>query len=333
MTELAEVAARYARVAVRNITTEFPHVTHAVVRGPSEPSRPSALHPAFHGSYDWHSCVHMHWLVVRLLSDLPGDVDAEEIRDTLDGTLTVDAIEAEAEHLRANPAFERPYGWAWSFALAAACDRCPGPAARAWAAAMGPLTDAIEELTLGWLDRAVAPVRHGVHANAAFSLAMLHENAGALGRDRLAAAIERQAGDWFGGDRDYPAGWEPSGQDFLSPALCEADLMRRVLPAGEFPGWLTGFLPGLGTPDALFTPLEVRDATDGHQAHLYGLNLSRAWQFRLLADALPADDPRTGPLRDAARHHLDASLPYVTGNGFESDHWLATFAFLALTAP
>ena len=118
----------------------------------------------------------MHWLLVRLLGDLPGEVDAEEIRDTLDGTLTVDAIEAEAAHLRANPAFERPYGWAWSVALAAACDRCPDPAARAWAAAMGPLTDAIEELTLGWLDRAVAPVRHGVHTNAAFALALLHES-------------------------------------------------------------------------------------------------------------------------------------------------------------
>ena len=328
---ITELAARYAEVAIRNIGTEFPHATQAVVRGPDEPSRPSALHPAFHGAYDWHSCVHMHWLLVRLLTDLPGAVDATAIRDTLDGTLTVDAVEAEAAHLRANPSFERPYGWAWAYALGAACDRCPDPAARAWSAALGALVDAVEELAVGWLDRAVAPVRHGVHANTAFALSVLHENAGLLGRDHLRSAIERQAMAWFAGDRAYPAGWEPSGQDFLSPALCEADLMRRVLPAEEFPGWLEAFLPGLADP-SMFTPAEVRDAADGHQAHLYGLNLSRAWQFRLLAGALPAGDPRAGALREAAERHLAASLPYVTGNGFASDHWLATYAFLALTA-
>jgi hypothetical protein len=333
MTELTEVAARYAQVAVDNIGTEFPHATQQLVRVPDETSRPSELHPAFHGAYDWHSCVHMHWLLVRLLH-LPDSVDVEAVRDTLDATLTVDAIEAEAAHLRANPAFERPYGWAWAVALAAACDRCPDPAARAWSAALGPLTDAIEELALTWLDRAVAPVRHGVHANTAFGLALLHENGAALGRDRLAAAIAKRAVDWFGADRDYPAAWEPSGQDFLSPALCEADLMRRVLPAGEFPGWLTAFLPGLADrlPPSLFTPAEVNDATDGYQAHLYGLNLSRAWQFRLLANALPANDPRTTPLREAADQHLEASLPHVSGKGFVSDHWLATYAYLALTS-
>ena len=333
MTALTEVAARYAQVAVDNIETEFPHATQQVVRGPDETSRPRELHPAFHGAYDWHSCVHMHWLLVRLLSEVPDELEVPQVRDTLDATLTVDAIEAEAAHLRANPAFERPYGWAWALALAAACDRCPDPSARPWSAALGPLTDAIEELTLTWLDRAAAPVRHGVHANTAFALALLHENAAALGRDRLATTIARRATEWFGADRDYPAEWEPSGQDFLSPALSEADLMRRVLPAGEFPDWLTTFLPGLPDrlPGPLFTPAEVRDATDGHQAHLYGLNLSRAWHFRLLANALPGDDPRTTPLREAAEHHLDASLPHVSGKGFVSDHWLATYAYLALT--
>src|SRR4051812_4429409 len=155
MTGLSDVAARYAQVAVDNIGTEFPHATHHVVRGPDEPSRPRELHPAFHGAYDWHSCVHMHWLLVRLLSDVPECLDVSVVRDTLDATLTVDAIEAEAAHLRANPGFERPYGWAWAVALAAACSRCPDPAAQAWAAALGPLTDAVEELALTWLDRAV----------------------------------------------------------------------------------------------------------------------------------------------------------------------------------
>jgi hypothetical protein len=328
MTSLTEVAARYAEVALRNIGTEFPHATQQVVRGPDEPSRPRVLHPAFHGAYDWHSCVHMHWLLVRLLSDVPECLDVPAVRDALDATLTVDAVEAEAAHLRANPGFERPYGWAWAVALAAACARCPDPAAEAWSAALGPLTDAVEELTLTWLDRAVGPVRHGVHANTAFGLALLHENGGALGRDRLATTIARRAVEWFGADRDYPAGWEPSGQDFLSPALAEADLMRRVLPPEEFAGWLAAFLPD----PAPFAPAEVNDATDGHQAHLYGLNLSRAWHSRLLAGALPPDDPRTAALRETADHHLNASLPHVSGKGFVSDHWLATFAYLALTA-
>ncbi|MDN3360039.1 DUF2891 domain-containing protein [Actinomadura sp. DC4] len=318
---------RYAEVAVRNIRTEFPHATQQVVRGPGETSRPSELHPAFHGAYDWHSCVHMHWLLVRLLPEVPSLA-----RDVLDTTLTVDAIEAEAAHLRANPAFERPYGWAWGLALAAACAECPDPAAEAWSAALGPLVDAIEELTFSWLDRAVAPVRHGVHSNTAFGLALLHDNGAALGRDRLASTIAKRAVEWFAADRDYPAAWEPSGQDFLSPALSEADLMRRVLPAGAFPAWLEAFLPGLAEPRSLFTPAEVHDETDGHQAHLYGLNLSRAWHFRLLAGALGESDPRTTPLREAATEHLDASLPHVSGKGFVSDHWLATYAYLAQTA-
>jgi Protein of unknown function (DUF2891) len=334
MTMIKELAPLYASVALRNIDTEFPHATHQVVRSPEAPSRPRELHPAFHGSYDWHSCVHMHWLLVRLLTDAPGAVRPHRIRRTLGSTLTAQAIEAETAYLRADPSFERPYGWAWTFALAAACEDCPDPAARVWGAALGPLVDTIEDLTFGWLDRAVAPVRHGVHGNTAFALSLLHESGGRLGRERLAAAIGKRATDWFGDDCDYPAGWEPSGQDFLSPALCEADLMRRVLPAGEFPGWLAGFLPRLaeGRPWSLFTPAEVNDVTDGHQAHLYGLNLSRAWQFRLLATALPAGDPRAPRLREAARHHLDWSLPHVTGEGFAADHWLATFAYLALTA-
>jgi Protein of unknown function (DUF2891) len=274
----------------------------------------------------------MHWLLVRLLGDHAAGVDVRRVRRALAGSLTVPAVRAEAAYLRAHPAFERPYGWAWALALAAACERCPDPAARRWSAVLRPLADTVEDLVVRWLGRAAAPVRHGVHANTAFGLAILHESAGTLGRGALVTAVERHAAEWFGGDRDYPASWEPSGQDFLSPALCEADLMRRVLPAGEFPGWLAAFLPGLAddAPSALFTPAEVRDASDGHQAHLYGLNLSRAWQFRTLAAALPAGDSRAEPLRRAARRHLAAGLPYVAGQGFVSDHWLATFAFLAL---
>ncbi len=330
MAGIADLARAYAGIAVRNIGTEFPHATQHQVRGPDDLSRPRDLHPAFHGAYDWHSCVHMHWLLVRLLGDHPSEVDVVTARTTLDRTLTGPALAAEADYLRAHPGFERPYGWAWALALAAACERSPDPAARAWSTALGPLADAVEDLTIGWLDRAAAPVRHGIHTNTAFGLSILLESAAALGRDRLVTAATERAIGWFREDRDHPTSWEPSGQDFLSPALCEADLMRRVLPVEEFPSWLAGFLPGLADA-TLFTPAEVRDATDGHQVHLYGLNLSRAWQFRLLAGALPADDPRTASLHTAADRHLAGGLPYVAGKGFVSDHWLATYAFLALT--
>ena len=268
----------------------------------------------------------MHWLLARLAGDgLPG-LDTGPIRETLDRTLTRPAIEAEAAYLRDRPSFERPYGWAWSLALVAACDRGE---ARRWAEAVAPLADAVEDLVPAWLERAAAPVRHGVHVNSAFGLALLHESAAALGRLALVTTIAEQAVTWFGGDRAYAPEWEPSGQDFLSPALSEADLMRRVLPPEEFADWLGGFLPD---PAGAFTPAEVRDPTDGYQVHLYGLNLSRAWQFRNMAAALPSGDPRVTPLRDAADRHLAGGLPYVSGKGFVSDHWLATFAYLALTA-
>lgn len=330
MTAIEDVAGEYARIAVANIATEFPHATQHVVRGPGEPSRPRDLHPAFHGSYDWHSCVEMHWLLVRLLDEAPARVGP--VRETLDHTLTGEALAAETAYLRANPSFERPYGWAWAMALAAACER--RPAAARWSAALTPLADAIEDLTLDWLPSIVAPVRHGVHRNTAFGLALLHESAVTLGRDRLAATVAAWARDRYGADRDYAARWEPSGEDFLSPALCEADLMRRVLPREEFPAWLSGFLPDLAGdgPRTLFTPAVVRNAADGHQAHLFGLNLSRAWQFRTLVAALPAGDPRVPVLRRAAGRHLEAGLPHVAGEGFMAEHWLAAYACLALTA-
>ncbi|MGA8114222.1 MAG: DUF2891 domain-containing protein [Actinocatenispora sp.] len=327
-TTRASVAASFAELAVRNIGTEFPHATQHLVRGVDDASRPSELHPAFHGSYDWHSCVHMHWLLVQLIDDCPDQVDTDRIRSTLDSTLTGSALRVEATYLRDNPWFERPYGWAWLLELAAACARCSDPAARGWAAAFAPVVDAVDDLTTTWLDRAPYPVRYGVHSNTAFGLALLMDAAGELGRDRLAAACAARATDWFAGDRDYPTGWEPSGQDFLSPALTEADLMRRVLPAAEFASWLDGFLPGLD--DATFAPAEVLDPTDGHQAHLHGLNFSRSWQLRAIAGSLPTGDGRVPVLRSVADAHRDAGLSALSEEGFVVQHWLATFAYLAL---
>jgi hypothetical protein len=330
--DLREYASHYATIALSNLATDFPYATQHVVRDPAERAEPGELHPAFHAAFDWHSCVHMHWLLVRLLSQWPEELDTATIRSTLDTNLTEAALTAEAAYLRSDPEFERPYGWAWALVLAAALAGSPDPSAGQWSAAMAPLTLAVEELTLGWLRRSEYPIRYGVHTNSAFALLLLIESGTALGREELVAACRAAALTWFAGDRDYPAAWEPSGEDFLSPALTEADLMRRVLPGPDFPGWFAAFLPGLaeGKAPNLLEPAEVRDPTDGHQGHLYGLNLSRAWQSSRLSEALPAGNPVAASLREAAQRQLDRTLPQVLSGEFSHDHWLATYAFLAL---
>jgi hypothetical protein len=337
---LAELAATLAETAIRNIRTEFPYAGQHVTTGPDDTWRPRRLHPAFGGAYDWHSCVHMHWLLIRLRTDYPQWMDVGAVETVLGETLTPAAIRVEADYLVAHPEFERPYGWAWAYVLAAVADRCPAGAG--WSAALAPLADAVSSLALGWLDRTPAPVRHGTHANTAFALSLLLDGAYARGDETLAARIRDRANAWYQGDRDYPIGWEPSGQDFLSAALSEADLMRRVLPADEFPAWLTSFLPPAGSgrnapaADAAGSrPLGLRpvaplDPGDGQQSHLYGLGLSRAWQLRSLAAALPADDPRVAPFRTLAAAETDRCLGALTHGSFLTAHWLATFACLAL---
>jgi hypothetical protein len=326
-TSVAEQASGYAAIALHNLASDFPHHLDHLLVGRDDRRTLRELHPAFHSSYDWHSCVHMHWLLVRLLSDWPDAVDAARIRAALDENLTASAMAAEAQYLREAPGFERPYGWAWAMVLAAAVATSADEAANRWLDAMAPLADAVEELTVDWLRQAALPVRHGVHSNSAFALSLLIDAGIALGRDELVTVCRAKAVEWFADDRDYPVSWEPSGEDFLSPALTEADLMRRVLPAG-FADWLDVFLPGLSS--ALLKPVAVGEAVDGRQGHLRGLNLSRAWLLSGLSGGLPAHDPRRSLLQNAAYRHLDEALPSVVSGDFVHDHWLATFAFLAL---
>jgi Protein of unknown function (DUF2891) len=332
MNGLPEYAPAYAAVALSNLATEFPYAGQHVVRDAGDHAGPRELHPAFHTAFDWHSCVHMHWLLVRLLSKWPQDLDTGQIRSTLDASLTKPALAAEADYLRSDPAFERPYGWAWAMVLAAALAASPDPSAGRWSAAMTPLAEAVEDLTLAWLRETALPVRHGVHSNSAFALSLLIDAGAALGREELVAACRAAAVAWFVDDRDCPACWEPSGHDFLSPALTEADLMRRVLSPHDFPRWFAAFLPGLahGTASNLLEPAEVRDPADGHQGHLFGLNLSRAWQLNTLSETLPAGDPLAQALAAAAHRQRDSTLPRVVSGAFAHDHWLATYAFLAL---
>jgi hypothetical protein len=319
-----DLAARLAATALGNVTTEFPYAPAHVVAGPDDRALPRTLHPVFYGSFDWHSAVHMHWLLVRLLRT--GPVDRAAVEAVLDTHLTPERVAVEAGYLRAHPGFERPYGWGWLLLLAAEC------AGTRWAAALEPAVATVADLVLDWLPRAGRPVRHGTHDNAAFALGLALDAAGPLDRPDLAAAVRTQALAWFAGDRDAPARWEPSGEDFLSPALCEADLLRRLLPGPELATWLDGFLPGLVEGHPLLAPVEVSDRTDGRLGHLDGLNLSRAAALRSIAGALPAGDPRPDLLRRSAAAHLDAALPALTGSGYESNHWLGSFAVLALSA-
>lgn len=331
---LADRAGDYADLAMANVVREFPHATGHLTRGAGEPSRPRELHPAFAGAYDWHSCVHMHWLGVRLLTDHPDRVDADRVREVFDTTLTGPALAAEARYLLDNEGWERPYGWGWAVALAAACATAPDPAAARWATALTPVTDAVEQMTRRWLPRLGPPVRDGLHANTAFGLTLLFDGFRSLGRDAAAQQCAAAGLRLFAADRDAPAAWEPSGQDFLSPALTEALLLQRLLQPAEFAGWLGAFLPGIAerVPAALFEPVAVSDPGDPQMGHLLGLLLTRSWMCSEIAAALPVGDARVPVLTGAAAASLAAGLPHVVSGDFVTDHYLATFATLALRA-
>ncbi|HEX6945265.1 MAG TPA: DUF2891 domain-containing protein [Casimicrobiaceae bacterium] len=333
----AVLAGRFAAIALDNVVREYPHRLDHVMHGDADVATPRVLHPAFYGSYDWHSCVHMHWLLARVLRLFPQAPDAAAIAQVLDGHLTRDAIAAEVAYLgrAGTQTFERTYGWAWLLKLAQEIARGEGEAFRRWQRALAPLADAFVARYLDYLPKANHPLRTGMHPNSAFGLAFPLDYGRAMGEERLVAACAAKARDWFGADRDYPAAWEPSGSDFLSPALVEADTMRRVLDGAAFASWLEAFLPGLaaGAPAALFTPAVPTDRSDPQIVHLDGLNLSRAWCFEGIAGALDAADPRARTLRISAETHRAAGLRGVASGDYMGGHWLASFAALALAGP
>jgi hypothetical protein len=326
----------YARLALENIAREFPTLVSALMTAPGQfPHRPRDRTPVFYGSFDWHSCVEMHWVLVRLLKILPpATVPAAEIRSALNARFTPEGLRQEADYARMSGTGPRHYGWGWALALAHELATWPGDDdARRWAAAMDPLAEALTTNFLGWLPKATYPIRSGLHANSSFALSRAVPYAQLLaesGRPELSRTIADAARRWYSRDADYPGRWEPSGSDFLSPALAEAELMARLLQAGEFGAWLGAFLPGLaaGEPAALFTPAVVSDSSDGQIAHLRGLNLSRAWCWRRLAETLPAGDPRVPVCVAAASTHAEAALPHVVADDYMVTHWLAAYAVL-----
>jgi len=333
----AATAARFARHALDNVQCEYPNLPHHVLASAADVVPTRALHPAFYGSYDWHSSVHMHWLLVRARRLHPALDGRHEIDAVLERHFDAASLAVERAYLERShtAAFERTYGWAWLLKLADELARSNDPQARRWSVAMAPLADAFVARYLDYLPRADYPLRHGLHANSAFGLAFALDHAVLAGVPALARACRDTACRWFAADREAPAAWEPSGADFLSPALAEADLMRRVLLTTDFAEWLARFLPGLEqrSPSTLFTPAAARDRADPQIVHLDGLNLSRAWQWRGIAAALPAADARRAIALEAAHAHLAAGLPALDDDHYVGTHWLASFATLALTEP
>ncbi len=328
-----ELADRFARIALGHLTREYPNKLDHVLTGDADARGPKALHPIFYGSFDWHSCVHGYWLLATLLRMFPAMPSASDIRALFDEHFTAEKVEAERAYLDrpSSRGFERPYGWAWLLMLAAELNRHETVEGHGWAERLAPLAEAFAQRFKDYLPKADYPVRAGVHSNTAFALALAHEYATAAD-PALAQLCAEKAEAWYGNDRGCQA-WEPSGDDFLSSALIEAECMRRVLEPLRFRDWLEGFMPDIAEeePANLFEPARVSDRSDGKIAHLDGTNLSRAWCWRSIARALDEDDPARAPALAAAERHLKASLPHVAGD-YMGEHWLATYALLALLA-
>lgn len=326
--ELTEdLAGRFAAIALSHVQQEYPNKLDHVLEGPGDLQGPRDLHPIFFGSYDWHSCVHGYWLLARTTRRHGGHAEAGRVAALFEARLTAEAAAGELAYLQrpSSRGFERPYGWAWTLALVRELRSLEDGR---HAKTLEPLAAAFVERFLAYLPRADYPVRTGVHGSSAFALTLALAYARDAGCGALERAICEKALAWFGEDADARP-FEPSGEDFLSPTLMEAELMRAVLPPADFGRWVSDFLPELqeGRPATLFEPARVSDRTDGRIAHLDGLNLSRAWCFGGLIQALDAE---SHPLLSQARsRHLEASLAHVSGD-YMGEHWLASFATLAI---
>ncbi len=331
----ASTAACLAQLALSHVRREYPNKLDHVLLHAGDVKRPSLLHPVFFGSFDWHSCVHGYWLLATVRRLFPDLVVSANIAACIDTSFTDEHMAVEVEYARhpSRAGFERPYGWAWLLMPAAELSRHDDEAGLRWSAILAPLANCFVGRFLAFLPQAAYPVRAGTHFNTAFALRLVLEyTAGATDSAavKLGLLSRETARRWYGLDEDCQA-WEPSGDDFLSSALVEAECVRLALPSAAFHDWLAGFLPRIAQrdPSALFVPAVVSDRSDGKIAHLDGLNLSRAWCWRSLAGTMDNGDARLAPMLDAVGRHLAASLPWIAGD-YMGEHWLATFALLAL---
>jgi hypothetical protein len=319
-------------MALAGITREFPNKPGDVLLSARDAVRPRTAHPAFYGCFDWHSSVHGHWMLVRLLKLFPALPEAGEIRRKVGANLSRVNLKAEADYFKRPEAkaFERTYGWAWVLKLQQELDGASHGDGdmRAWRRNLAPLSATIVRLYLDFLPILTYPIRTGLHNNTAFGLTFAFDYAKSAHKGRFASLIAARAQDYFARDRGSPAQFEPSGSDFLSPALIEADLMHRVLATAAFRRWLKKFLPGLasGRPASLLRPATVSDRSDGQLVHLDGLNITRAWCMRAIAAKLPERDPVRAVLLRSAHAHAKAGLGNIESGHYGGEHWLASFA-------
>lgn len=327
------MVARYAALAMAGIGRRYPYHQQHLLHADADARPPHLLTPLFGNCFDWHSSVHNHWLLVRLLRRYPDASFAAGIRATLSARFTAAHVAGEVAYLQApgRESFERPYGLAWLLLLYA--ELSAGAQMQTWARHCAPLATLAAQRLRDWLPKLAYPVRSGTHNQTAFAFALALDAAETLGDNSLATAVRERARQFHGTDRDAPLHWEPSGEDFLSPCLMEADLMRRVLPEADFPDWLTAFLPGIPVKAGAewLQPAVVHDRRDGRLVHLDGLNLSRAWNLQAIAAALPATDPRRAALLHAAGIHRQAGLAAVDSGHYTGTHWLASFAVYLVT--
>lgn len=329
-------ATAFAKLALKGIRQEYPNKPADVLNGEGDVKNPRAIHPAFYGCYDWHSSVHGHWMLVKLLKLFPDLPVQQEIRTALAANLTAANLQIEADYFnRANAkSYERPYGWSWLLKLAEELHTWDDPQGKEWSKNLQPLANVIIARYLSYFPKQTYPIRSGVHSSTAFGLTFAWDYARTVKHAPLLKLIEERSRYYYGNDASIPAAWEPDGADFFSPSLMEADLMRRVLPAAEFRAWFKKFLPHLerDEPKRLLHPAQVSDRTDPQIVHLDGLNLSRAWCMYHLASALEQNDPVRQKLLDAAALHAEASLKHVSSGDYAGEHWLASFAVHLLSS-
>ncbi len=318
-----------AELPLACMQNEYPNKLGQTLGSENDLGQPSELHPAFYGCFDWHSSVHGHWSLVKLLKVFPDLKRAEEIKTKLLQNISEENIISELEYFHGehNKSYERTYGWAWLLKLAEELYTWDDPLAKEINSNLQPLTDLIVERYIEFLPKLLYPIRVGEHANTAFGLAFAWDYAETVGHDVLMTAIESRARDFYLDDIDCPLSWEPSGFDFLSPCLEEIDLMRRVLNKEEFKSWLTSFSPDLISRDFSLPVGEVSDRSDGKLVHLDGLNFSRAWVLYGLANQYP----EYGNLNKISNKHFEYSFPNLIGDTYEGGHWLGTFALYAIT--
>ena len=324
------VTDRFAKLALSCVHREYPNKISHLMNSDADVGTPRQLYPAFYGCFDWHSSVHGHWLLVRILNTDPDTPYRDVIIKTLSESFTPENIAAEVAYFEApdRAAFERPYGQAWFLQLMTELRQADFPEAAGWVETLSPLEDLIETNTSKWLDKLLYPIRIGTHNQTAFAFGLMLDWSDTAMRPAFREKIAAKALEFHKADVNCPLAYEPSGEDFLSPCLMEADLMHRVMETGEYSDWLSKFLPQIPEDgsDTWLEPGEVVDPSDGKLAHLDGVNLSRAWALEGIASALPVDDPRRPALLASAARHKATGIAAVSDEHYAGSHWLASFA-------